>query len=199
MKRIVILGGNGYVGQHLIQEWAAIDNNIQFYSVSRSGMPKNILPKVQGAEVEWIMGDACNIDSFYDSLPESVDAIIDLVGTAVGKSQAEFDHVNAEPVKTMVEIMKRKHVRRGVFVSGVIGMPGTMKEFVASKKRGEEIAENSGLDIRIIQPSLIYGDRKGVGSMVAMMKFAGLFCKKMKPVTVDKLSLKVIEATLESV
>ena len=94
------------------------------------------------------------------------------------------------------QIMKRKDVRRGIYVSGVIGMPGTMKEFSTSKKLGEQIARNSSLDIRIIRPSLIYGDREGDGEMVAIMKFTGLFCKKMKPITVDKLSLKIIEATL---
>lgn len=196
MKSVIILGGSGYVGQHLMQQWTAIESNIQFYSVSRSGKPKTILPKVQDVKVVWISGNACNIDSFYDGLPDSADIVVDLVGTASGKSQAEFDHINAEPVNTMVEIMKRKQVQRGIYVSGVIGMPGTMKEFSSSKKRGEQIARNSGLDIRIIRPSLIYGDREGVGAMVAMMKFTGLFCKKMKPITVDKLSLKIIEATL---
>lgn len=196
MKKIIILGGSGYVGQHLMQEWATIDSNIQFYSVNRNGKPNTILPKVQGIKVEWISGDACEIDSFYNRLPDDADVIIDLVGTATGKNQAEFDRINAEPVNTMVEIMKRKHVLRGVYVSGVIGMPGTMKEFCTSKKRGEKIAENSGLDIRIIKPSLIYGDREGVGCMVAMMKFWGLFCKKMKPVTVDKLSLEIIKIAL---
>lgn len=198
MKRVIILGGSGYVGQHLIQKWVANMDNVEFYTVSRSGKPKTILPKVQEAKVEWIKGDACEIESFYDSLPDSADVVIDLVGTASGKSQAEFDRANAEPVHTMVEIMKRKRVQRGIYVSGVIGMPGTMKEFISSKKHGEEIARDSGFDIRIIQPSLIYGDREGVGGMVAMMKFAGMFCKKMKPITVDKLSLKIIEQTLIS-
>lgn len=196
MKRVIILGGSGYVGQHLMQQWATIENKIQFYSISRSGKPKTILPKLQDVNVEWISGDACNIDSFYNNLPDSADVVIDLVGTASGKNQAEFDRINAEPVNTMIEIMKRKQIQRGIYVSGVIGMPGTMKAFSSSKKRGEELAKNSGLNIRIIQPSLIYGDREGVGGMVAMMKFAGLFCKKMKPITVDKLSMKIIGATL---
>lgn len=195
MKKVIILGGSGYVGQHLMQEWAVSESDIQFYSVSRSGRPQTILPKLQDVRVEWIKGDASNIDSFYDSLPDVADAVIDLVGTASGKSQTEFDHINSEPVNTMVEIMKRKAIHRGVYVSGVIGMPGTMKEFSSSKKRGEQIVRDSGLDIRIIRPSLIYGDRKGVGTMVTIMRLAGLFCKKMAPVTVDKLSLKIIEAT----
>lgn len=196
MRRVVILGGSGYVGQHLMQEWAAIEKDIRFYSVSRGGRPETVLRNLQDVKVEWVKGDACNIDSFYQCLPDVADVVIDLVGTASGKNQAEFDCINAGPVNTMVEIMKRGSVRRGVYVSGLIGMPGTMKEFISSKKRGEEIARNSGLDIRIIRPSLVYGDRKGVGAMVAMMKIAGLFCKKMAPVTVDRLSMEIMEAAL---
>lgn len=196
MRRVIILGGSGYVGQHLMQEWAAIENDIQFYSVSRGGRPEIILRKLQDVKIEWVKGDACSIDSFYQCLPDVADVVIDLVGTASGKTQAEFDRINAGPVNTMVEIMKRGSVRRGVYVSGVIGMPGTMKEFISSKKRGEEIVRGCGLDIRIIRPSLVYGDRKGVGAMVAMMKIAGLFCKKMAPVTVDMLSMEIIEAAL---
>lgn len=197
MKRVIILGGSGYVGQHLMQQWATLENDIQFYSVNRSGKPKAILPKLLDANIIWLSGDACNVNSFYDRLPDGADVVIDLVGTAIGKSQTEFDHINAEPVNTMVEIMKRKCIRKGVYVSGIIGMPGTMKEFSSSKKKGEQIAQNSGLDIRIIRPSLIYGDREGVGAMVAMMKFTGLFCKKFSPITVDKLSLDIIAATKE--
>lgn len=196
MRRVVILGGSGYVGQHLMQEWAAIEKDIRFYSVSRGGRPETVLRNLQDVKVEWVKGDACNIDSFYQCLPDVADVVIDLVGTASGKNQAEFDCINAGPVNTMVEIMKRGSVRRGVYVSGLIGMPGTMKEFISSKKRGEEIARNSGLDIRIIRPSLVYGDRKGVGAMFAMMKIAGLFCKKMAPVTVDRLSMEIMEAAL---
>lgn len=71
-------------------------------------------------------------------------------------------------------------------------MPGSMRKFISSKKKGEEAVSGSALDIDIVRPSLVYRDRKGAGAMVAMMKFSGVFCRKMKPVTVTDLSHNII-------
>lgn len=194
MRTVILLGGSGYIGQHLMQEWLQSDKDVRFICVSRKGTPQDMLPELGKADIKWVKGDACDIKSFSDMLPERADAVIDLVGTASGRTQADFDRANAEPVKTMVEIMRRLEVPEGVYVSGVIGMPGSMRKFSSSKKKGERLAIESGLDIKIIRPSLVYGDRPGVGAMVAMMKFSGLFCRKMKPVTVDVLSRQIIDA-----
>lgn len=192
MKTVILLGGSGYIGQHLIQEWLQGEDNICFVSVSRKGRPNSLLEGLDRPEVIWIKGDANDIGSFRDELPTSADVVIDLVGTATGKTQEDFDKANVIPAYTMVEMMREYDIPKGVYISGVIGMPGSMQKFISSKKKGEVVVAKSGLDISIVRPSLVYGDREGVGAMVAMMKFAGVFCKKMKPITVNELSQEII-------
>ena len=193
MKTIIILGGSGYIGQHLMQQWLSRESNITFYCVSRRGTPKEILPSLSSADIRWVSGDVLNADSFIGQLPASADVIVDLVGTATGKTQVDFDRMNAEPVKTMVALMDRLSIPAGAYASGLVGMPGSSGKFVSSKKKGEEIARKSGKRIAIVRPSLVYGDRKGVGAMVVMMKFVGIFSPKFKPITVDRLCTEIID------
>lgn len=136
MRTVILLGGSGHIGQHLMREWLQLENDVRFVSVSRRGRPESVLPELKSAGISWLKGDAANLES------------------SACRDQCA--------------------------------------KFISSKKKGEEAISGSGLDIDIVRPSLVYGDRKGAGAMVAMMKFSGVFCRKMKPVTVTDLSHNII-------
>ena len=88
MQRILVLGGNGYVGQNIIR--AALDSGkFSVASLSRSGKPSNPGPCLANAEmldkVEWLEGDIFDAQR-RDETFEGVDVIVSTIG-AFGSNQ----------------------------------------------------------------------------------------------------------------
>ncbi len=193
MKKVILIGGSGYIGSHLMERWIKTNSDVEFISLSRNGKPEK-LPKhlLNSDKIKWISADIFNVDSYIAELPEHADAIVDLVGTATAKDVQSFEKLNVEPAKIMVKLMDRLTVRKGCYISGMIGMPATNKLFIDSKRKGEAVVNASKKEVSIIRPSLVYGDRPGVGAMVFFMKAMGLFRKDLKPIKVDQLADQII-------
>lgn len=194
MKNIILLGGSGYIGTHLAEQWLQQEPDMQIFSISRHGRPEKLVASLEDEKrVKWIAADLFNVDSYFVQLPKQADAIVDLVGTATAKTASEFEKLNVEPVKIMIELMERLAIPKGCYISGLIGMPGTGQLFTASKQKGEAIAKTSGKDIGIVKPSLVYGDRSDGALMVPLVKMMGLFKKELKPIKVQQLSQQIIQ------
>lgn len=194
MNNVILMGGSGYIGTHLMDEWLKKDPKIQIISLSRNGKPKKLLPSlVNHKRIKWMSVDIFDIDSYISKLPEHADAIVDLVGTATAKSKEEFEKLNVEPVKIMVEFMTRLNIPKGCYISGRMGMPFKSKPFLESKQKGESIALASGKKISIVKPSLVYGDRPDAVVMVPFVKALGLFNKDLKPIKVNQLAQQIIQ------
>ena len=46
MKNIVLIGGNGYIGQEVLRQWLDQDVDARFYVISRSGKSKIVNERV---------------------------------------------------------------------------------------------------------------------------------------------------------
>jgi nucleoside-diphosphate-sugar epimerase len=194
MKKVILIGGSGYIGTHLMERWLQKESKVEFISISRSGKPEKLSERIaKNEKIQWVSADIFNVDSYIAKLPEKADAIVDLVGTATAKTQEEFEKLNVEPVKVMVELMNRLSIPKGCYISGMMGMPGTGKLFIGSKRKGEAVAKESGKQIGVVRPSLVYGDRPGVGTMVFFVKTMGLLKKDLKPIKVDQLADQIIQ------
>ena len=196
MKNIIVLGGSGYVGTHLAELWLKQDSDIEIFSISRHGRPNNLSPYLKNNNrIQWLAVDIFEIDSYISKLPKQVDTLVNLIGTADGKDLESFMKTNAEPVKVMLELMDRLSISKGCFLSGVIGMPSTNKLFLASKQKAEEMIKESGKNISILKPSLIYGDKPEVAALVPIIKAMGMLPgkSKYKPIKVNQLALEIID------
>lgn len=194
MKHVILLGGSGYIGTHLMEEWLRKDSKVQFISLSRNGKPEKLLPSLANHNrIKWMAVDIFDIDSYITKLPQQVDAIVDLVGTATANSKEEFEKLNTEPVNIMVELMNRLNIHKGCYISGRMGMPFKSKPFLESKQKGENIALASGKNIGIVKPSLVYGDRPDAVVMVPFVQAIGLFNKDLKPIKVNQLAHQIIQ------
>lgn len=194
MKNVILLGGSGYIGTHLMEEWLRKDLKVQFISLSRKGKPEKLLPSLANHNrIKWMSVDIFDIDSYIPMLPQQADAIVDLVGTATASSKEEFEKLNAEPVEIMVELMSRLNISKGCYISGRMGMPFKSKPFLESKQRGENIALTSGKNIGIVKPSLVYGDRPDAVVMVPFVQAVGFFNKDLKPIKVKQLAHQIIQ------
>ncbi|MEK5254718.1 NAD-dependent epimerase/dehydratase family protein [Paenibacillus sp. FSL F4-0125] len=119
MKNVILMGGSGYIGTHLMEEWLRIDSKVQIISLSRNGKPDKLLPSlVNHKRVKWMAVDIFNMNSYLSKLPQEAYAIVDLVGTATANSKEEFEKLNVEPVKIMVKLMNQLNIPKGCYISG---------------------------------------------------------------------------------
>lgn len=195
-KNIIVLGGSGYIGQHLMREWIKEDGSVKLYSISRNGKPEKLLKELEDAkQIAWLAGDVFNLKS-VQGLPQTIDFVANMIGTATAKTEEEFFKVNVKPVEEMIALMKEKGTKYGSYISGAMGMPGD-KYFMASKEKGEQLIKQSGLSIEIVKPSLVYGERPIV---VAAVPFMYLFSyipglAKIRPMHVDKIAEQIIKSS----
>lgn len=196
MKNIIVLGGSGYVGTHLAELWLKQDSDRVLYSISRNGRPPKLTPYLENHDrIKWLSVDIFDMDSYISKLPTQVEILINLIGTADGKDLESFMKINAEPVNVMIELMDRFSISKGCFISGLIGMPFTNKLFLASKQKAEEMIRESGKNISIIKPSLIYGEKPEVAAFVPIIRAMSMMPgkSKYKPIRVNQLALEIIE------
>jgi NADH dehydrogenase len=194
MKNVILLGGSGYIGTHLAEQWLLADPQVRITSLSRNGRPRKLLASLTDTKrIEWVAADIFNVDAYLQQLPERADAIVDLVGTATATSNEEFERLNVAPVNVMIELMNRLSIPKGCYISGRMGMPGKSKPFLESKQKGEAVAKASGKQIGIVKPSLVYGDRPDAVIMVPFVKAMGLLNKELNPVRVERLAQEIMQ------
>lgn len=184
MTNIVMLGGNGYIGRAIIQDWLAIDQNATFYIYSRSGKNKLQHPHIKNYAVT-----IQDYQKLKPLLPDQIDYVIDLVGRPE-KNIDNLKQINEIPAKMMLKIAGDYHVKGMGFIQGSLGP----KSFVTMKKDIATMLVESGVKTAIVNPTLVYGQDRSdtLAKFVPLFKFLGLFSKNMRPVTVDEIATEMI-------
>jgi len=158
MPKIVVFGGRGFVGSHIVQE--ALTTGLHVVSVSRSGTPPlSKEPWIQ--QVEWVRGSALEPRTYEQHLQGAIAAI-----SAVGAfgSQADMLKTNGTANVTAIEEAAKAGVPRFVYISAHIPpLPGielVLGGYVRGKRLSEEALKKhfpaGGVALR---PGVIYGNR----------------------------------------
>ena len=166
-NRIVVFGGNGYVGNSVIR--AALSMGLEVTSIARSGSPKS--GETTGMEnVQWVKGDLLsNTDDSWKSHLENARGAVSCVG-AFG-SNDWMEKVNGDANINAVSACVRAGVERFTFISTV---ENNLPTFVLSgyfngKRRAEtavcDAYPNTGT---VLRPSFVYGTRKEGGLTIPL-------------------------------
>lgn len=182
-KTVAMMGGNGYIARNVMAKWLAKEPETQFVVVSRSGKPGIESPRVSA-----VAADCTDVVALAAALPARVDAICCFVG---GMNPAS----NVPPVRAMMRVAKDKGAARVGYIQGRLGN----KDFVASKAEAaeaiREAGKRDGIESVIVNPTLVYGNgrKDSLTKMVPLLKFAGIFSKNVRPVTVDEVADELVE------
>lgn len=181
---VVIFGGNGYIGNTIMKKWLEKDKRIEFFCISRSGKGR-----ISNPNVHYLKADVTDFDQVQAVLPEYVDYIIDCVGVYT-KDKEQLERYNLLPAKVMLEIADKKSVKGLGYIGGVMGP----KEFTNSKSYVIQMLCSSKHKISYVEPTLVYGNGRNdaLSKMVPLLKIAGIFSAKMKPVEVNELADELI-------
>jgi uncharacterized protein YbjT (DUF2867 family) len=153
MKRILVLGGTGFVGRAVCERLTERANN------GTVTVPTRRLPHGNGVRslptVQVVQADVHD-DTTLRRLVARSDAVVNLVAILHG-SKAAFEHVHVALPRRLAAACQAAGVRRVLHVSALGVGPGAPSNYLRSKTAGEAVLQAAGLDLTIFRPSVIFG------------------------------------------
>ncbi|CAM9162794.1 unnamed protein product [Ascophyllum nodosum] len=167
VPKVVVFGGNGFVGQHVCQ--AALRLGAEVVSVNRSGAPPEGGKDWVG-DVRWVRGDIFKPEDYSAELSDAT-GVVSCVG-AFG-SDIFMEKICGDATVTATEAAEKAGVERFAFISaaGCQHDHVLLKGYWKGKQKAEAaILERFPDDGVILRPGGIYGDRR-VGSVTLPLGF----------------------------
>lgn len=174
-KRIAILGGTGFVGQHLVAR------------LSREGHRIKVLTRRREDHRELLVHPTVEVQSVDVSHSETLvrvfermDVVINLVGilNESGHSGKGFREAHVSFTQRAADAAEKAGVRRFIQMSALGAGPNAPSHYQRTKGEAENYLmthANRHMDVTIFKPSVIFGLGDGL-----VTRFAGLL--KMSPV-----------------
>ncbi|KAE9603678.1 hypothetical protein Lal_00001876 [Lupinus albus] len=158
-EKLLVLGGNGFVGSHICRE--ALDRGLTVASLSRSG--KSSLHDSWANNIAWYKGNILSTDSFKEAL-NGVTAVISCVG-GFGSNSYMYK-INGTANINAIRAASEQGVKRFVYISaadfGVVNY--LLQGYYEGKRAAEtELLTRFPYGGIILRPGFIYGTRS-VGS-----------------------------------
>ena len=166
MKNVLILGGTGFVGRDVCEKLAR--QNIRATVLTRrqaSARHVQMLPMVDLLEVR-------NLDSStLAPLLAGHDAVVNLVAILHG-DEAAFEKVHVGLPTELVRACQTSGVRRVVHISALGASVDSASMYQRSKARGEAVLRESGLDVTLLRPSVMFGaEDKFLNTFASLQQF----------------------------
>jgi len=154
--QVAIVGGTGFVGSYLCEALVRAGHTLSL--LVRAGSEDRVA--VQSG-VRIVAGELSSAASL-DELVEGCDAVLYNVGILreIPRSGVTFEAMQYQGVVDTLAAARRAGVRRCLLMSANgVKSPGT--RYQDSKFRAERHALESGLDVTVIRPSVVFGDPRG--------------------------------------
>jgi len=185
---ILLIGGNGFVGQALIKEFMKYNVKVSYISRTQNH-------SIYKDDATWIQGDIFDIENIL--INEKYDIAIHLIGTIKNKNL--YSKLNTESVTQTIKLCQKQNINKLVYFSA----NGGFKQYIESKRNGEKLVVNSKLDYLIVRPGLMYGKGRltsyfNILPIKFFSKFGITFFKNVYPLPVEKVAETVVKAILDN-
>ena len=196
MTNLLVLGATGFVGrsvcEKLVERSGGAGGRIR---VATRRLPRarhlQLLPTVELAEAD------VHDDAQLARLLRDTDVVINLVAILHG-SAAEFERVHVRLPERLAAACRKAGVRRVVHVSSLGASVDAPSHYLRSKARGEAALRTSGLDLTVLRPSVIFGERDrfinlfaSLQSIFPVMPLGGAHAR-FQPVWVDDVAAAIV-------
>ena len=185
---ILIIGGNGFVGQALIKEFKKYKVDVSYLSRTKNH-------SISKDRATWIQGDIFDIENIV--INEKYDIAVHLIGTI--KNKKLYSKLNTESVAQTIKLCQKHNINKLVYFSA----NGGFKQYFESKVTGEILVKNSKLDYLIVRPGLMYGKGRltsyfNILPIKFFSKLGITFFKNVYPLPVEKVAESVVNAILNN-
>ena len=154
--RVAIIGGTGFVGSYLIDALVAAGHDV--VAMVRPGSEDKLRGGERVTAVPGELGKAAVLNDLVDGC----DAVIYNVGLLreFPRQGITFEQAQYQGVVDTVNAMQQAGVRRLLLMSAIgVKHPGT--KYQSTKRRAEQHALDSKLNVTVLRPSVIFGDPRG--------------------------------------
>ncbi|NVH28588.1 NAD(P)-dependent oxidoreductase [Lactobacillus delbrueckii subsp. bulgaricus] len=188
MTKAVLLCGNGYIGRATNESWMKADPETEFYVISRSGRNE-----LTDKRIHNLRADVSDYEEVKAVLPEDFDYIVDFVG-APENDPEKFKPINVMPAKVMKRLAEEYKAKKMGFIAGSLGP----KSFVQGKADLVKFLQDSSVPLEYVSPTLVYGNgrKDDMTRWLPLLKFFGIFSKKIKPVEVNNVADELVRKML---
>ena len=144
--KVVVTGANGFVAKNIRKYLSK--NNVDLISISRSNFNE------YDDEVKII---SKSYDEKIINKIKNSDVLIHLVGIGKQSVDIDYDMINVEFTKHIVNLAKKAKIKKIIYNSGLGVSSKTSVGYFISKYKAEKIIMSSGLNYTIFRPSYIVG------------------------------------------
>ncbi|WP_109123615.1 complex I NDUFA9 subunit family protein [Dyella sp. C11] len=162
-KQLVVLGGSGFVGSHLLPRLVRDGHRIRVLSRNRErARALGVLPGVSVRSVD--VYDANALRRQFDG----ADAVINLVGILNAFGEQTFQHAHVDLAQRVLGACQAANVSRLHHMSALKAGQG-LSQYLKSKGEAEAFVRRSSLDWTIYQPSVMFGAGGGLVDRFAQL------------------------------
>jgi len=146
-SKIVVTGASGFIAKNLRKYLS--EKNVELIAISRNDF-KNFKCETK------IISKNYDEKDILKKIKNS-NALIHLVGIGKQSVNTDYDMVNTDLTKHVVNLCQKAKIKKIVYLSGLGVSPNTSLGYFISKYNAEKQIINSGLDYTIFRPSYIVG------------------------------------------
>jgi NADH dehydrogenase len=163
--RILVLGGSGFVGRHVVARLVAEGWNVIVPTRSRERARHLILlPTVDVLQAD--IHDPVTLEG----LAVGVDAMVNLVGIINEDRRGDFDRAHVELARKTVAACRAAGVPRLLHMSALNADSQGPSRYLASKGQAEAIVAASDREWTIFRPSVIFGPEDSFLNLFARLE-----------------------------
>ncbi len=197
MADILILGGSGFVGASLCERLVGRECGGGRITVP-SRHPARAAHLRPLPTVELVEADLYD-DVQLARLLQGRDAVVNLVAQLHG-SDAAFQRVHVELPRRLAQACREAGVRRIVHVSALGASASAPSRYLRSKAAGESALQGPGIDLTVLRPSVVFGERDRflnlfarLQSVFPVMPLAGASAR-FQPVWVEDVASAIVRS-----
>ena len=165
MKKILVLGGTGFVGRHVCEKLTRLS-----YGVTVPTRRRENAKQIQHLPHLDVLQANIHDHAALVRLVAGHDAVINLVAILHGNAAA-FERAHVTLPRSLAQACLEMGVKRLIHVSALGAALDAPSMYQRSKAQGEAVLQAAGLDLTILRPSVIFG---------AEDKFLNLFAALQK-------------------
>ena len=196
-KKILILGGTGFLGNYLIS--SLLNDNLQIYLLARNSRTRKDLQKYNSNTnikiFDWIGTDS----KIIEKILKEVNCVINLCGILYENRNGDFYRVHSDLPSLLGELCSKNNIETLVHVSALGVSEFSDSKYSRSKAIGDKRLLENFPKAKILRPSLLFGKGDNFFGQFSKMSSISpalpLISKntKFQPIFVDDVVLAIIK------